>query len=102
MYLNNRKNLTALWANIFWYFFHDFTECPTDQFTCTDGQCISSSRFCDGLADCADGSDEPDGCGGNCGAHEIRCKNHRCVPRTVQCDGTDNCGDLTDEMHCPK
>lgn len=77
-----------------------FTECPKDQFTCTDGQCILASRFCDGLADCEDGSDEPHGCDGECSAHEIRCKNRRCVARAARCDGQDNCGDATDELHC--
>lgn len=68
--------------------------------TCTDGQCILSTRFCDGLTDCEDGSDEPNGCDGDCGAREIRCKNGRCVLRTVLCDGQDNCGDASDEMNC--
>lgn len=78
------------------------SECPKEEFTCTDGQCILSSRFCDGLADCVDGSDEPDGCNGACGAHEVRCGNHRCIPRVALCDGRDQCGDATDELNCPK
>lgn len=78
-----------------------FLDCPEDQFTCTNGQCILSTRFCDGLADCGDGSDEPTGCEGACNAHEIRCLNKRCVPRISRCDGHDDCGDNTDEIQCP-
>lgn len=76
-------------------------ECPDYQFTCTNGECITSSRFCDGLADCSDHSDEPTGCDGGCNAHEIRCSNKRCIPRLLRCDGRDDCGDNSDELHCP-
>lgn len=77
-----------------------YLECPDNQFTCTNGQCIMSSRFCDGLADCSDKSDEPQGCDGACGTHEMQCNNQRCVPHAVQCDGRDDCGDGTDEYQC--
>ena len=37
--------------------------CRPDEFTCTsDGRCIPVARQCNGVADCADGSDEL-GCG---------------------------------------
>lgn len=39
-----------------------FTACEEDEFTCTDGRCISSSRRCNREIDCSDGSDEK-GCG---------------------------------------
>lgn len=59
-----------------------------------------SSRFCDGLADCADGSDEPQGCDVACRTHEMQCKNRRCVTLGAKCDGRDDCGDFSDETHC--
>lgn len=32
--------------------------CPTDNFHCSSGDCVQSGRICDGVEDCADGSDE--------------------------------------------
>ncbi|KAM7543200.1 hypothetical protein Aperf_G00000009526 [Anoplocephala perfoliata] len=32
--------------------------CPSNQMSCRDGRCIDRDRFCDGKADCSDGSDE--------------------------------------------
>jgi hypothetical protein len=32
--------------------------CPYDYFACTNGQCITSEKQCDGAMDCADKSDE--------------------------------------------
>lgn len=40
--------------------------CGLDQFRCDDGTCILGSRQCNGLRDCADGSDE------------LNCKNGVC------------------------
>ncbi|KAK3096152.1 hypothetical protein FSP39_023802 [Pinctada imbricata] len=34
------------------------TSCTPDDFTCTNGQCISLDKYCDGTQDCQDGSDE--------------------------------------------
>jgi hypothetical protein len=38
-----------------------FPECSSSEFRCTSGQCIQKERYCDGRADCFDGSDE-EGC----------------------------------------
>ncbi|KAK4322199.1 hypothetical protein Pmani_006998 [Petrolisthes manimaculis] len=47
---------------------------PDTQFTCRSSQCIPHHQFCDGLADCTDGSDEPVGCSGSCQTHQHRCR----------------------------
>ena len=36
--------------------------CRENQWTCDSGQCIYHRYYCDGVAHCGDGSDEPDGC----------------------------------------
>ncbi len=36
--------------------------CPPEDFRCTSGQCIAGHLRCNGLEDCADGSDEGDAC----------------------------------------
>ena len=44
-----------------------YTECPDEEFTCSDGQvdgqqppCISTEQRCDGVTDCIGGEDELD------------------------------------------
>ncbi|XP_063993162.1 uncharacterized protein LOC135170911 isoform X1 [Diachasmimorpha longicaudata] len=75
--------------------------CPSsNEYTCSNGQCILKSRFCDGLRDCTDGSDEPRGCRGRCNKQEFTCRNGRCITRNLKCNGIDDCGDGSDELHC--
>ena len=36
--------------------------CTMAEFPCRSSECISLDKFCDGVKDCEDGSDEPSGC----------------------------------------
>ncbi len=44
-------------------------ECAHDELLCGNGMCISKVRFCDGVDDCKDGTDEPYGCDKSCKVH---------------------------------
>ena len=63
-------------ASVYW---HDYiltvTACLAPDFLCGDGVCLDSSKICDGLMDCSDGTDESnDQCNG---------KKHLCNQATV-------------------
>lgn len=47
-------------SNVYIYFLFSITlaTCDASQFECTSGECISNIRYCDGIADCRDESDE--------------------------------------------
>lgn len=37
-------------------------KCSVSEFTCANGNCISSAKYCDSSDDCGDASDEPRFC----------------------------------------
>ena len=47
-------------------YFCSFEGCSANQFTCNNGQCVTSTARCNGLNECTDGSDEL-----NCGNAEF-------------------------------
>ncbi len=66
---------------------------------CAEPTCQPMANYCNGVVDCAYGSDEQNSCAG-CGASMFRCQNWSCVPLTGYCDGVDDCGDGSDELGC--
>ncbi len=68
------------------------------QFTCTSGETIDANWQCDGMDDCADGSDEA-GCPEPA---TFACQDgNETVPLSWQCDGYPDCSDGSDEIGCP-
>ncbi|XP_068910164.1 modular serine protease-like isoform X2 [Tenebrio molitor] len=79
--------------------------CPLDNFRCYYGACISNKFKCDGIKQCADGSDESQ-CGrkaGSCEINEYKCSTGECIPLEKLCDGNADCKENSDETNiCDK
>lgn len=74
------------------------------EFRCNSGECITTSRVCDGRKDCSDSSDESE-CGQKkplrCSYEEFKCHNaEKCIPREQKCDMHNDCTDKSDEADC--
>jgi len=89
-----------------------------DTFRCLDGTCILQAGRCNGLSNCADGSDET-GCDAetdhfvpaylsqesDCPADfhadvHFRCASGSCIEKVGMCNGHANCADGSDEAQC--
>jgi hypothetical protein len=89
-----------------------------DSFKCLDGTCTSMQGRCNGVSNCADGSDEL-----GCDASQnifvpayvatdtacptdfssdvyFQCANSNCIEKVGLCNGQANCADGSDESHC--
>ncbi|CAH0400220.1 unnamed protein product [Chilo suppressalis] len=83
--------------------------CALDETPCNDGRgCVKDDHFCDGVAQCADLSDETL-CGPIGNKTPVQCSGSDwflcddgalCIPRTKVCDSHQNCYDGTDETNC--
>ena len=70
--------------------------CSANEFRCaTTGACVPLFMHCDGVAQCADLSDEM-----NC-PKVFKCwTTHQCIPLDNKCDGVKHCLDGSDELEC--
>ncbi|XP_074662760.1 prolow-density lipoprotein receptor-related protein 1-like isoform X2 [Tubulanus polymorphus] len=80
-------------------------KCPFEEFRCHDGKkCIYAIFRCDGIADCEDKSDEPEGCHKRsitCPPGQLKCANYpTCYDKSKKCDGKYDCMDSSDETGC--
>ena len=80
-------------------------DCSESEFRCrADGRCLRKAVVCDGVAQCADRSDEdPATCNGTAcpSPDQFRCAGTgSCFPRDWVCDGERDCVDSSDEADC--
>jgi len=81
----------------------DNDACLEDEFRCADGLCIPNIKYCDGLTNCFDNSDET-----NCpcdiqSGEYMHCGNSTsCIHVSKKCDGLFDCWDSSDEEGCFK
>uniref|UniRef100_A0AAY5EKD9 Low density lipoprotein receptor-related protein 5 n=1 Tax=Electrophorus electricus TaxID=8005 RepID=A0AAY5EKD9_ELEEL len=74
--------------------------CSSEQFTCATGEidCIPMAWRCDGIAECADHSDEMS-CP-VCSELQFQCNKGQCVDAQLRCNGEPDCVDGSDERDC--
>lgn len=72
-------------------------KCPSAEFQCDNGRCISLAWKCDSQDDCHDNSDERDCEYPTCSDGFFRCDNGKCITQRWTCDGLNDCKDNSDE-----
>lgn len=80
--------------------FISVSQCSSNEFMCSSGQCISKKLRCNGFKDCVDGSDEACSCKEYCSGSHL-CSNNECLFNTkssnILCNGVIDCSDGSDE-----
>ncbi|XP_039947505.1 modular serine protease-like [Bactrocera tryoni] len=74
------------------------TECD---WSCDNGDCLESEYLCDGIINCADGSDETiENCYTNttCPTFAFRCAYGACITGKTRCNQKQDCADNSDEL----
>uniref|UniRef100_A0A672JCA6 Low density lipoprotein receptor-related protein 2b n=1 Tax=Salarias fasciatus TaxID=181472 RepID=A0A672JCA6_SALFA len=95
--------------------------CDSDEFQCSNGQCIDADWRCDGTKDCTDDSDELNcrkyrevimektpnlicmflcSAGQTCTTDQFTCQEGQCIPSVYRCDHVNDCVDNSDENNC--
>lgn len=79
-------------------------EILANNFTCSSGGSIGAGEICDGIANCADSSDERiELCAPIiCRADQFKCYYGACVSRQKFCNAVADCIDGSDEFNCGK
>ncbi|XP_047465711.1 low-density lipoprotein receptor-related protein 2 [Mugil cephalus] len=73
--------------------------CDSNEFQCTNGQCIDIDWRCDGTKDCTDDSDELNCPPPSCTSQEFKCvTSGECISLAFVCDGDEDCVDGSDEQ----
>ena len=75
------------------------------EFKCVnDSFCLSLIYYCDGEANCRDGSDEAkcDSHTHPCHSGEFACRDGTCLNKEYRCNGLKDCSDGSDEANCCK
>lgn len=75
-----------------------------NHFTCLSGNSIGAGEICDGIANCADSSDERrELCAPTiCQADQFKCYYGACISRQKFCNKRADCVDGSDEFNCGK
>lgn len=97
--------------------------CNSNEFKCSNNQCIPSSWVCDGSLDC---SNDEENCRKyrlsvfviwiffryysihfnlrtapeECTSEMMRCEHGQCISKSLWCNGDNDCGDFSDESNC--
>ncbi|KII74399.1 Low-density lipoprotein receptor-related protein 2 [Thelohanellus kitauei] len=74
--------------------------CHRNEFQCKNNKCIPSTKICNQVDDCGDGTDEY-GCTTSCQYGYMFCEvDRKCIRWEQICDGKIDCSDKFDEIDC--